>query len=245
MDFLKLTMHAKSIYSVLFAHLFFTLFLLQLNARTSVRVTKSKINCMKKILFFALIVLSINGLQAQIYPKGSFNMSAGYGVGSYGNFFLNLFTKGLDLRNVKTNLAGPVYLKGEYAVLDNFTVGLNVNFSNTTATFTLDSLAYIGKYSGTFGLRSTSAIVRANYTFPFAEDRGGFMLGLGVGYRDLRLSYSDDDPRTPVDGGFSIPFPLTGELTMGLRYYFTENVGGYIETGITRSVLQGGITVRF
>jgi hypothetical protein len=170
---------------------------------------------MKKILFFALIVLSINGLQAQIYPKGSVNFSAGYGALSYGKIFLDLVTSGLDLKNVNTSLTGPVYIKGEYAVMDNFTVGLNVNYSNTSATFTLDSAAYVGKYSGTFNLRSTSLILRANYTFPFAEDRGGFMI------------------------------PFTGELTMGLRYYFTENVGAYVETGITRSFLQGGITARF
>jgi hypothetical protein len=200
---------------------------------------------MKKILFFALIVLSINGLQAQIYPKGSVNFSAGYGALSYGKIFLDLVTSGLDLKNVNTSLAGPVYIKGEYAVMDNFTVGLNVNYSKTSATFTLDSAAYVGKYSGTFGLRSTSLILRANYTFPFAEDRGGFMIGGGLGYRGFTLSYTDTDPRTPTDGGLSIPIPFTGELTMGLRYYFTENIGAYVETGITRSFLQGGITARF
>ena len=200
---------------------------------------------MKKILFFALICLSINGLQAQIYPKGSVNFSAGYGVISPGNILLNIITKGLDFKNVTTNLSGPVYLKGEYAVMDNFTLGLNVNYSKTSATFTLDSAAYIGKYSGTFGLGSTSVILRANYTIPFAEDRAGFMMGLGVGYRGFRLSYSDDDPRTPVDGGISLPVPMTGELTLGLRYYLTENIGVYVETGFTRTLLQGGITARF
>jgi hypothetical protein len=200
---------------------------------------------MKKILFFVLISLSINGLQAQIYPKGSVNVSAGYGAVAYGKFFLDLATSGLDLKNVSTNLTGPVYLKGEYAVANNFTLGLNVNYSNTSGTFTLDSLAYIGKYSGTIGLRSTSLILRANYTIPFAEDKAGFMIGCGVGYRDLRISYSDNDPRTPVDGGVTIPFPLTGELTVGLRYYFTDNIGAYVETGFTRSLIQGGITARF
>ena len=200
---------------------------------------------MKKILFFALISLSINGLQAQIYPKGSINVSAGYGAVAYGKFFLDLVTSGLDLKNVSTGLTGPVYLKGEYAVVDNFTVGLNVNYSKISATFTLDSAAYIGKYSGTLGLGSTSVILRANYTIPFAEDRAGFMIGGGLGYRGFRATYSDTDPRTPVDGGISIPIPFTGELTLGFRYYFTENIGAYVETGLTRSLLQGGITSRF
>ena len=45
--------------------------------------------------------------------------------------------------------------------------------------------------------------------------------------------------------GAGLPVPVTFELTMGLRYYFTENIGVYVETGITRSLLQGGITARF
>lgn len=200
---------------------------------------------MKKILFFALFTLCFNGLQAQIYPKGSVNFSAGYGAVSYGKFFLDLAVSRLDLKNVSTGLTGPIYIKGEYAVADNFTVGLNVNYSKISGTFTLDSAAYIGKYSGTIGLRSTSLILRANYTIPFAEDRAGFMIGAGIGYRGFTATYSDTDPRTPVDGGISIPIPLTGELTVGLRYYFTDNIGAYIETGFTRSLIQGGITARF
>ena len=196
-------------------------------------------------LFFALFIVSINSINAQIYPKGSINFSAGYGAVSYAGIFFNIVTKSLDLKNINRSLTGPVYLKGEYAVADNFTVGLNVNYSNTTATFTIDSVNFVGKYSGTLGLRSTSAILRANYTIPFAEDRAGFMIGAGLGYRGLRASYADTDPRTPVDGGISIPLPITGELTLGLRYYFTENIGVYIESGITRSFFQGGITARF
>jgi hypothetical protein len=202
---------------------------------------------MKKFQFFALFLVvfiaSINSINAQIYPKGSTNFSVGYGAVSYEYLLLKIFTN--DIKNVSTAKAGPLYLKGEYAVADNFTIGLNVNYTNITGTFTLDSMQIVGKYSGTVGLRSTSIIGRANYTIPFAEDKAGFMIGAGLGYRGLRASYSDNDPRTPVGGGISIPLPITGELTLGLRYYFTQNIGVYVETGITRSLIQGGFTARF
>jgi opacity protein-like surface antigen len=204
---------------------------------------KLKINFMKKSLFFFLFILFFNSLQAQIYPKGSVNFSAGYGVVTYGNIALKLLSS--EVKNLKSTLTGPIYLKGEYAVADNFTIGLNINYSKTSGTFTLDSLNVIGKYSGTLGLSSTSAILRANYTIPFAEDKAGFMIGVGMGYRGFRSSYSDNKPETPLDGGISIPIPFTGELTLGLKYYFTENMGVYVETGITRSLFQGGITARF
>jgi hypothetical protein len=202
---------------------------------------------MKKLriitLFFAVFMLSFHSINAQIYPKGSVNFSAGYGAVSYEYLLLKVFTN--DIKNLNTSIAGPLYLKGEYAVADNFTLGLNINYTNITGTFSLDSVQYVGKYAGTIGLRSTSIIGRANYTIPFAEDRAGFMIGAGLGYRGLTASYSDTDPRTPVEGGVSIPLPITGELTFGFRYYFTENIGVYVETGITRSLIQGGITARF
>jgi hypothetical protein len=196
-----------------------------------------------RALFFALFALSLNTAQAQIYPKGTTNFSVGYGAFSYGNFILNLITK--DLKDVNIQKTGPLYIKGEYAVADNFTLGLNVNYSTVASGFKLDSIQYLGSYKGDFSLRSTSIIGRANYTIPFAEDKAGFMVGGGLGYRAARLSYTDDNPKTPVDGGFSFPLPITFELTFGLRYYFTQNIGLYTEFGLTRSILQGGITARF
>jgi hypothetical protein len=194
-------------------------------------------------LFFVLFGLSINTVQAQIYPKGSTNFSVGYGALSYGNILLNLITK--DLKDVNINKAGPLFIKGEYAVADNFTVGLNVNYSNMSSGFKLDSIQYVGKYSGNFSLRSTSILGRVNYTFPFAEDKAGFMVGGSLGYRGARLNYTDDNPKTPIDGGFSIPLPITFEFTIGMRYYFTQNIGLYVEAGATRSLIQGGVTARF
>ncbi len=194
-------------------------------------------------LFFTVFMLSFNSVNAQIYPQGSVNFSVGYGAVSYEYLLLKVFTN--DIKNLNTSISGPLYLKGEYAVADNFTLGLNVNYTNITGSFSLDSASLVGKYAGNIGLRSTSIIGRANYTIPFAEDRAGFMIGAGLGYRGLTANYTDSDPRTPVDGGISIPLPITGEFTIGLRYYFTENIGAYVETGITRSLIQGGITARF
>jgi hypothetical protein len=204
---------------------------------------KIKINFMKKSLFIVLFIAAFQSLNAQIYPKGSTNFSVGFGAVSYGSLVTNLFSG--ELKDLNINKFGPMYFKGEYAVADNFTLGVNVNYTNTSGTFSLDSSSVVGKYSGTLGLRSTSIIGRVNYTFPFAEDRGGFMLGGGIGYRGFRVSYADTDPRTPVDGGFSFPIPFTGELTFGVRYYITENIGLYTEFGLTRSIIQGGITARF
>jgi hypothetical protein len=204
-----------------------------------------KFDFMKKYLSLLAFVLFFNTLQAQIYPQGSIRISAGYGAVTYGNIALKVLENQLKITNLNLTPFGPLYLKGEYAVANNFTVGLNVNYYTASSTFTLDSIKYVGKYSGTFKLNSTSIIARANYTIPFAEDRAGIMLGGGLGYRAFKPSYSDDNPQTPLDGGISIPIPFTVELTVGLHYYLTDNIGVYVESGLTRSLFQGGITARF
>lgn len=200
---------------------------------------------MKKYLSFLVFALFLNSAQAQIYPQGSVRFSAGYGAVVYGNIALKVLENQLKITNLKLSPFGPLYLKGEYAVANNFTVGLNINYYKASSTFTLDSVKYVGQYSGTLKLSSTSFILRANYTIPFADDRAGFMIGGGLGYRNFRPSYSDNNPQTPIDGGISIPIPFTGELTLGLHYYLAENIGVYVETGVTRSFLQAGVTARF
>jgi hypothetical protein len=198
---------------------------------------------MKKIIFLSAFMCSFSLLQAQIYPKGSVNFSAGYGAITFDGILLRIFSD--DLENIQTQKTGPLFFKGEYAIVDNLTLGVNVNFSNLTGSFTMDSIQYVGNYSGTLGIRSTSILGRVNYTFPFADDRGGFMIGGGLGYRGFRVSYEDNNPQTPLDRGFSIPAPFTFEGTLGVKYYFTPNIGAYVEAGVTRSILQGGLTVRF
>ena len=200
---------------------------------------------MKKYLSFLAFILFLNSTQAQIYPQGSVRFSAGYGAVVYGNIALKVLENQLKITNLKLSPFGPMYLKGEYAVANNFTVGLNLNYYSASSTFSLDSVKYAGQYSGTFKLSSTSFILRANYTIPFADDRAGFMIGGGLGYRNFKPSYSDNNAQTPLDGGISIPIPFTGELTLGLHYYLTENVGIYIESGVTRSFISSGSNSSF
>jgi hypothetical protein len=35
------------------------------------------------------------------------------------------------------------------------------------------------------------------------------------------------------------------ELTIGARYFFTENIGLYAELGAAKTVVQGGLAVKF
>ena len=193
---------------------------------------------MKKVILFFSFLSILQLSNAQTFPQGSKSISVGYGAGSLTNFILKSVADNL---NYKPSSFGPLFLKGEYAVADNFTVGMNINFTRVNATFNVDSV----QYTGSIKYRSTSVILRANYTIPIASDKGGVYFGAGIGYRGIHFGYNDDSPYTPVGGGLTIPIPFTVEGTVGIKYYFTENIGVYAETGITRSIIQAGITTRF
>ncbi len=193
---------------------------------------------MKRFFLFNVLILSFFSAQSQTFPQGSMSFSAGYGVLSYGNIAVRLIENEL---NYKPTSKGPFYFKGEYAVADNFTVGLNVNTSSLSATFNVDSV----KYTGNLKFGSTSVILRANYTLSVASDKGGIYFGVGLGYKKAKLSYYDDNPYKSLDGSINIPLPVTFEGTIGYKYFITENIGLYAEMGITRSLFQIGLTSRF
>ena len=72
-------------------------------------------------------------------------------------------------------------------------------------------------------------------------------LGLGVGYRNSSYKYSSTDPNWDESTftGFKNPFNFGGDLTFGTRYFFTDNIGAYVELGIAKSILQLGLTAKF
>lgn len=193
---------------------------------------------MKKVFIMGLIIAQCFSAMSQTFPKGTKSISMGYGVLSYEGALLDIIANQLDF---KSSHQGPFYIKAEYAVADNFTVGLNVNYSKIAATFNVDSV----KYTGNMSFSSTSVILRANYMLSVSDGNGGIYFGAGLGYRGGKLSYYDDNPYKDLKGSIPLPLPITFEATFGYKHYFGPNIGVYAEMGVTRSLFQAGLTTRF
>lgn len=193
---------------------------------------------MKKVFIMSLIIAQCFSAISQTFPKGTKSISVGYGVISYENIVLRILANQL---NFESSLKGPLYIKAEYAVADNFTIGVNVNYSKIAATFNVDSV----KYTGNMSFGSTSVILRANYMLSVSDGDGGIYFGAGLGYRGGKLSYYDDNPYKDLKGSITVPLPLTFEATFGYKHYFGPNIGVYAEMGVTRSLFQAGLTTRF
>jgi len=139
---------------------------------------------------------------------------------------------------IKTRQTGPVYLKYEKSVGNDFGLGLN--------------LAYVynqweapgQSYSNTSSFlkrHSYSALIRLNYHF-HNKNYYDLFAGFGIGYRRADLIYNIEIPdtlKTPLS------FPLGFELGIGGKYFLNPDLALYFELGTSKSFLQGGLTYSF
>lgn len=187
----------------------------------------------------ALACLSLSSdVGAQAFPKGSSSLSFGYGAGT----FMGAISRNFDINNdVAYSSMGPVYFKFEHAMDDHIGLGVNVAYATNewTYSYQYDSTQYKGGTS-----RSTySILARFNYHIGSSEKFDPYV-GFGLGYRDAKWTIDDEGPQ---DSGVEIKsiFPFGMDMTFGFRYFPAPNFGLYAEVGAAKSVVQGGLSVKF
>jgi hypothetical protein len=182
---------------------------------------------------------------AQYFKKGTVLVSAGYGFGNIGAAFFSDLSK---LDNYRLRPLGPLLLKGEVAVSDKVSLGINTVYLRSTATFNylaLDSEAMTHTYEARIRTHAYSILGRVNFHFLSAKNIDPYW-GFGAGYRGRSTNVTDDQP--DGDYGFKINNTITSlafETTIGMRYYPTPRLGIYGEFGIAKAPVQIGMTYRF
>ncbi len=181
---------------------------------------------------------------AQAFPEGSNSISLGYG----GVTFMSSISKNFDdYADVKYAGMGPIFFKYEHAMTDNIGLGLNVAYAENEWAYNYSSTDANGNavsYKETTSRSTYSILARFNYHIGASEKFDPY-LGFGMGYRNATWKYDTTNPdgTTNVDISGLMPFGM--ELTIGARYFFTENIGLYAEVGAAKSVVQGGLAVKF
>lgn len=168
-------------------------------------------------------------------------MSAGYG---FPNFTRTLFKIADGVSNLDSHVYGPMYGKFEYAVNDIIGFGVNAAYTYGQASYettddNLDSVIY----NTSFTYKSYSVLARLNFHFGDA-DRIDPYAGIGMGYRNTNYAYDSDDPNFDEED-FNSFMHFGADLTIGARFYLTDNIGIYGEVGLAKSPLQVGLSVTF
>lgn len=202
----------------------------------------------KTIAIIILLTTFIGSdLKAQCVEQGNSIFSLGYGFPNLGKSIYKALNTNNDF---KVKGIGPLHLKYEYMLSDNIGIGASINFVNFGATYTEttsgDSMdinenwihwTQTTKY--TLATKNYSALFRFNYHF-VSTDNLDVYFGIGAGLRGGKTTYTSvpKDPDFTFDTKIAIPVGM--ETSLGMRYFFTENIGVYTEIGLGKSLIQFG-----
>lgn len=191
------------------------------------------------------ILLAMFGLcvsaSAQTFEKGSKVVSLGYGFPNLGKLTLALWE---DETGYQATGFGPIHFRYESGISNDWSIGLSANFNRYGAKW-LDS-----GYDAKLDVSSYSILLRLNNYF-LNEENVQIYGGFGAGFRGRFGRYTNDRPGSNSDDDdienviSKVSIPIGFEATLGVRTRFTEGFGGYVELGLAKSVVQGGIYFRF
>lgn len=174
------------------------------------------------------------------FRQGAVVISAGYGYG--GGLIKTIIKEYEDESNYNFSSLGPVHFRGEMGLSDNIGLVLSINHNSWKATWQHTDETGTIRYYDEFKRTVTSFLGRINVHFATTDQLDPYF-GIGAGYRSVDYSFTSTDLN--YDRSVKSPFNIGFETTLGLRYYFTENIGVYTELGFSQSIVQGGLAVKF
>ncbi|MCX6273371.1 MAG: hypothetical protein NTU44_19555 [Bacteroidetes bacterium] len=177
------------------------------------------------------------------FDQGNIVISAGYGFPNLTKSVYKAYSSYLDYKVTGT---GPIHVKVEYGITESFGIGLSVNNVSTKVSWQdegYDTAFNPVKYESGFKFHAIAFNVRGNYHF-IREDNLDLYAGLGLGYNSSKSEYYTNDPYSLGNLTISALIPLGLEFSVGIRYYFTDNIGVYMEVGAAKSIIQGGLAIK-
>jgi hypothetical protein len=215
---------------------------------------------MKKLLFVGFFVASIaanSNVNAQAVEEGKILVDVYAGYGTAFNALFKSAYEGTDSDSKLTAL-DAIGVRGEYLVSDKFGVGIDATYSSikivdpyTSLSYTYDQNGMITsttetKYEQTFSSKKIGVMVSMNYHF-LENDKIDAYTNLGVGFKNRSYSYESTDPNGVNDDlGVGTVLPLALRAGVGMRYFFTDNIGINMNIGLGQGGwINGGLALKF
>jgi opacity protein-like surface antigen len=185
------------------------------------------------------------------FQKGVQIISVGYGAPNLGKVFF----KSLDRLYPTATYGGigPIHLRYEYAIADQVGLGISLRYLNTKINYPVVGPKYdtdgnpsVGDstYNYTHSMTSIGAMVRANYHFSTGRQLDPY-IGIGLGYGTTTFKINLGGDANGIANTVSSPIPIALEATIGVRYFFSESIGAYLELGYSQSIVNGGVAIKF
>lgn len=181
------------------------------------------------------------------HEKGQIHFSYGFGAPRLDNKLFDLQKDSVSFRTVGI---GPFFWKAEYGLTRKLSVALSSSYILYKADWSQQrpdpkwgvDLPY------TYGttLHDIAANLRFNYHL-FVNKEWDVYIGGGVGYNHFInkdfTEYTPDD--STFKSQFKLPYPVSYEMSFGVRYFFLTRTAIYLEAGIGKALVQGGFVFKF
>ena len=210
---------------------------------------------MKKITFLIcgmLLGLAIPQTASAQVQKGTVLIDAYYGFPNLYSAVFRAAYDGSDYQDYKVRGSGPFGIRGEYLLADKFGIGLDIGYNATKITFT-DTYndtydPNTGQYTQTtyhYKYSTSKLGVMATFNFHFVEtEHIDFYAVVGAGYGNRTFTFTSDDPTDNTSATSLIPVAF--KTGVGLRYFFTENIGANVAVQVGQGgIINGGISFKF
>jgi outer membrane protein W len=206
-------------------------------------------------VFIAMVMISTGLNQktyAQAVEEGNLVFEGYYGFPNlYTSVFKTAYVNAGTELDVKAGGAGPFGLKFEYLVTDKIGLGLDIGITSSSISFNDLGSVYnpnTGQYTEVlynydFSTRKIGALVCFNYHF-LDNDEFDLYSTVGVGYSNRNFDFTSTDPDF-VPMSVSSIFPVGFKAGLGMRYFFTDNIGANLQLGIGQGgLLNAGISFK-
>ena len=206
---------------------------------------------MKKTLLFLLVCICLDPvLNAQssddskrAVKEGDNTINVYYGTNVRSRFYKRVASATAE--NLEVKSFGPIGLVYEHMVSEIVGLGAEFGYSRTKLDY-YDSYFVSGStqnYIYTLDFTTIRAMLRANFHFADAEKFDAYAL-ISIGYRRTTFRYSTTDPYD-IGLSYNSLIPVGMKPGIGLRYFFTKNIGLNMELAIGTPIACGGLSFKF
>ncbi|WP_066759304.1 outer membrane beta-barrel protein [Crocinitomix algicola] len=203
-----------------------------------------------KISFALTLLLGFGASANAQVEEGSIIIDPYYGGPNFGKYFAQAIvtSAGEDAEGIKIGGVGPAGLRAEYMVGDKLGVGVDFIYNTWSATFDVDSTNPEGitnQYETTLKMTRIRVLARLNYHFATTDQLDAYV-GFAAGYNGRNYSLKtelegyDDDFINELT-----TLPASARIAIGMRYYFTDNIGLNGELGLGGPLFSAGLSLKF
>jgi opacity protein-like surface antigen len=198
-----------------------------------------KTKAIGRILLLSLLSLSMNS-NAQTFSQGDMIFDVIAGGPNFSKAFVGGdFTLDSDESETVTGLL-PVGLRGEFMLTDKFGIGLEITYASGKRVY--DYSLGTDMYMDTWEHNKLRILPTFNFHF-LDSDMIDLYGALGVGMKNVNYSWESTD----IDGFDGLELPtgkISSKLAIGMRVFFTDNIGANLAFGLGGPLVNGGLSLR-